>query len=186
MTRCWDTDPKRRPSALTCTTETEELYDMHKVDIIDAVYRVLKKLDQKEEEIMTEQIERVPDTTVSVSECEKMKIRDTVPTGRPPIQEMDGRGQTNRRDVERARGLPSSQPSRWCYDDVSRQSTAKGVKRSSRQLSSPDTLVCQPAAAAGVQINLCHVTGVQYGNNNTMNLQVGERPPRKRHPTAPA
>ncbi|XP_031141358.1 receptor-interacting serine/threonine-protein kinase 4-like isoform X2 [Sander lucioperca] len=49
MKRCWDNIPKRRPPALECTTETEELYKMYKHAINDAVHEVLKKLDQKEE-----------------------------------------------------------------------------------------------------------------------------------------
>ncbi|XP_078114201.1 receptor-interacting serine/threonine-protein kinase 4-like [Sander vitreus] len=51
MKRCWDNIPKRRPPALECTTETEELYKMYKHAINDAVHEVLKKLDQKEEAI---------------------------------------------------------------------------------------------------------------------------------------
>ncbi|XP_034412748.1 receptor-interacting serine/threonine-protein kinase 3 isoform X2 [Cyclopterus lumpus] len=217
MERCWHTEPQRRPSTLACTTEAEELYNMHKLNISDAVHRVLKKLDQKEEEIMREQMERVHVSPVSVSESEEAKIRDTVPTGRPPIQEMDDSGNANRRDVATANGLPTSRPASGCYDDVSRQSTDDGVKRSSvcpiqpapastgtshrdrtakpspkgfppqyhRQLSSPGTFTCQPAAAARVQMNFSNVTGFQYGNNNTMNLEVREHSARKRHTTAP-
>uniref|UniRef100_A0A8C9Y8T4 Receptor-interacting serine-threonine kinase 3 n=1 Tax=Sander lucioperca TaxID=283035 RepID=A0A8C9Y8T4_SANLU len=59
MERCWDTRPEQRPSSLECTTETEELYKIHKHAINDAVHQVLKKLDQMEEETMIEQIGRV-------------------------------------------------------------------------------------------------------------------------------
>ncbi|XP_068444118.1 receptor-interacting serine/threonine-protein kinase 3 [Clinocottus analis] len=221
MKRCWDTKPEQRPSALVCTTEAEELYKMHKLNISDAVYQTLKKLDQKkkEDEEMMEQIERVHVTPVSASEREEVKIRDTVPTGHPPIQEMAGSGTTNRRDVARAKDRPPSRPSSRCYDDVSRQSTGDGVKKSSvcpiqSSPSSPSTGRSHPGRAAkpsrqvseqsrssqyhrqfsspeaftrraGVQIHLSNVTGFQYGNNNTMHLQVRDHPERKRHPTAP-
>ncbi|XP_034735690.1 NACHT, LRR and PYD domains-containing protein 3-like [Etheostoma cragini] len=54
MKRCWDNVPEQRPSALECTTETEELYKMYKHAINDAVHEVLKKLDQNEEAGITE------------------------------------------------------------------------------------------------------------------------------------
>ncbi|XP_031154479.1 receptor-interacting serine/threonine-protein kinase 4-like isoform X2 [Sander lucioperca] len=52
MKRCWDHKPERRPKALECTTETEQLFKMHKHELNDAVHEVLKKLDQKEGEGM--------------------------------------------------------------------------------------------------------------------------------------
>ncbi|TDH00828.1 hypothetical protein EPR50_G00192270 [Perca flavescens] len=59
MQRCWDNEPERRPQALECTTETEQLYKMHKDAIFDAVHEVQKKLDQKaKEKVMTEQVQR--------------------------------------------------------------------------------------------------------------------------------
>ncbi|XP_035857975.1 ankyrin repeat and protein kinase domain-containing protein 1-like [Sander lucioperca] len=68
MKRCWDNDPERRPRALKCTTETEHLFKMHKHELTDAVYEVLKKLDQKEEEGMAagEQVQRgqIPEAPV--------------------------------------------------------------------------------------------------------------------------
>ncbi|KAA8590668.1 hypothetical protein FQN60_014618 [Etheostoma spectabile] len=54
MKRCWDNIPEQRPSALECTTETEELYKIYKHAMNDAVHEVLKKLDQNEEAGMTE------------------------------------------------------------------------------------------------------------------------------------
>ncbi|XP_068584424.1 receptor-interacting serine/threonine-protein kinase 3 [Cebidichthys violaceus] len=131
MERCWDTRPKQRPSALECTTETEELYKMHKHNVNDAVHQVLKELDQKEEERMIEQIERVHLTQLSGSECEEKKICDTVPTGRPPIQEMAGGGTAKRRDIPRVKDPPSSRPSSTRYDDTSRHWTDCKVKKSS-------------------------------------------------------
>ncbi|XP_028429954.1 receptor-interacting serine/threonine-protein kinase 4-like [Perca flavescens] len=52
MKRCWDHKPQRRPGALEITTETEQLFKLHKHELNKAVYKVLKKLDQKEEDDM--------------------------------------------------------------------------------------------------------------------------------------
>ncbi|XP_029281197.1 LOW QUALITY PROTEIN: receptor-interacting serine/threonine-protein kinase 3-like [Cottoperca gobio] len=65
MKRCWAQIPKQRPSALDCTTETEGLYKMHKHAIDDAVYKVLKDLNLKEEEAMMEQLQSVQLTQAS-------------------------------------------------------------------------------------------------------------------------
>ncbi|KAA8578146.1 hypothetical protein FQN60_007111, partial [Etheostoma spectabile] len=43
MKRCWDQEPERRPTALECTTETEQLFQMHKDELNKAVYEVLEK-----------------------------------------------------------------------------------------------------------------------------------------------
>ncbi|KAF1394444.1 hypothetical protein PFLUV_G00000370 [Perca fluviatilis] len=45
MKRCWDHKPEQRPRALECTTETEQLFKMHKHELNDAVHEVLKKLE---------------------------------------------------------------------------------------------------------------------------------------------
>ncbi|XP_054457123.1 receptor-interacting serine/threonine-protein kinase 3 [Anoplopoma fimbria] len=223
MERCWDTIPQRRPSALACTTEAEELFKMHKHAINDVVYEVLKILDKMEEERMIEQMERVHVTQVSVSERVEVTIRDTVPTGRPPIQEMAGNSTTNQTGQARVKDRPSSRPTSGCYDDMDRQSTDYKVKKSSvcpiqsspsspstgrssqgrtakpsqqgvkrnlsseyhRQFSIPNTFPCQPTAARGINYNLCNVTGLQHGNNNTMNIHVMNHSERRRHPTAP-
>uniref|UniRef100_A0A3Q3X8L3 Protein kinase domain-containing protein n=1 Tax=Mola mola TaxID=94237 RepID=A0A3Q3X8L3_MOLML len=60
MEKCWETKPNLRPTSHECTTETEELYKMHRHTINDAVFQVLKKLDKKEEEEgVTQQFQRV-------------------------------------------------------------------------------------------------------------------------------
>ncbi|KAA8577618.1 hypothetical protein FQN60_016043, partial [Etheostoma spectabile] len=43
MERCWDQKPERRPRALECTTETEQLFKKHKDELNKAVYEVLEK-----------------------------------------------------------------------------------------------------------------------------------------------
>ncbi|XP_028419670.1 ankyrin repeat and protein kinase domain-containing protein 1 isoform X2 [Perca flavescens] len=45
MKRCWDHKPEQRPRALECTTETEQLFKIHKHELNDAVHEVLKKLE---------------------------------------------------------------------------------------------------------------------------------------------
>ncbi|TDH00842.1 hypothetical protein EPR50_G00192370 [Perca flavescens] len=61
MQRCWDNIPEERPQALECATKTEELYQKHKHAIFDAVYEVLRKLDQKEKQDkgIKEQFQRI-------------------------------------------------------------------------------------------------------------------------------
>ncbi|KAA8578617.1 hypothetical protein FQN60_016844 [Etheostoma spectabile] len=43
MKRCWDQEPERRPTALECTTETEQLFQMHKDELNKAVYETQKE-----------------------------------------------------------------------------------------------------------------------------------------------
>ncbi|XP_073693551.1 receptor-interacting serine/threonine-protein kinase 3 [Garra rufa] len=45
MTECWHQDPSRRPSFLNCVNETEKIFNLHKHGLNDAVYDVLKQLD---------------------------------------------------------------------------------------------------------------------------------------------
>ncbi|XP_016114572.1 receptor-interacting serine/threonine-protein kinase 3-like isoform X2 [Sinocyclocheilus grahami] len=45
MTECWHQDPSRRPSFLDCVHATEKISNMHKHGLNDAVYDVLKQLD---------------------------------------------------------------------------------------------------------------------------------------------
>ncbi|KAM6895118.1 receptor-interacting serine/threonine-protein kinase 3 [Lycodopsis pacificus] len=208
MERCWDSIPQERPSALACAIEAEELYKIHKHNINGAVHQVLMHLDQKEEEIMTEQIETLHIAQASGSKREEAEIRDTVPTGHPPVQEMAGGGTANRSDI-RAKDLPSSGPAsvkRSSVCPIEASPPSPSAKRSPRgrtaepslqgpkqnlssqyhrQLSGPDTFPCQPAAARGVQMHFSNVTGLQHGNNNVMHIQVTERSERRRHPTAP-
>ncbi|XP_037613979.1 receptor-interacting serine/threonine-protein kinase 3 [Sebastes umbrosus] len=133
MERCWDTRPKQRPVALECTTETEELYKMHKHAINDTVHEVLRRLDQRaeEEERMIQQVTGVHITQASGSERFQDVNVDNVQTGRPPIQEMAGGWTANQRDKERVKDLPSSRLSSMQYDDVSRPMTDYKVKKSS-------------------------------------------------------
>ncbi|XP_078132408.1 receptor-interacting serine/threonine-protein kinase 3 isoform X1 [Sander vitreus] len=202
MERCWDTRPEQRPSSLECTTETEELYKIHKHAINDAVHQVLKKLDQREEETMIEQIGRVHITQASVGErFEAVNVYDNAPTGGPPIQEMASGCTANQTDNARVKDPPEFGPASVYYKSSvcpigsplpssstwrsTESSTAKPPQASlrpnlssqyHRQFSIPDTF----------QIHLCNVTGFQHGNNNTMHIQVMDPSDRKRHPTAPS
>ncbi|XP_032400269.1 receptor-interacting serine/threonine-protein kinase 3 isoform X3 [Etheostoma spectabile] len=223
MERCWDKKPDQRPSSLECTTQTEELYKLHKHAINDAVHQVLKKLDQRKEETVIEQIGRVHITQPLAGErFEAVNVYDNAPTGGPPIQEMAGGCTATQTDNARVKDLPSVRPANVCYADAPCPSTEYHLKKSSvcpigssmpspstgrstqsrtakppqpafrpnlssqyhRQFSSPDTFLCHPAP--GFQIQLCNVTGLQHGNNNTMNIEFIDPSDRKRHPTAPS
>ncbi|XP_073331055.1 receptor-interacting serine/threonine-protein kinase 3 [Pagrus major] len=132
MERCWDSKPDKRPSSHECTTETEELYKMHKHGIVDAVHQVLKELDKQEVESLTEQVQRVQITQAdSVSRGVNAVNCDNVPTGRPPVQEMAGGLATNQGDKARVRDLPSPRPTRGWDVDLSRSSVDNKVKVSS-------------------------------------------------------
>nr|XP_046237441.1 receptor-interacting serine/threonine-protein kinase 3 [Scatophagus argus]XP_046237442.1 receptor-interacting serine/threonine-protein kinase 3 [Scatophagus argus] len=245
MERCWREKPKERPSSHECTTETEELYKMHKHTINDAVYQVLQKLDENEEQIRKEDAQRL--TQAAVTTRVKVNGGDVL-TGGPPVQERAGGWTANQRDE----GVPSLQSadvynvvvdhsSTDCKAKVSSvhpigpsshlsshrrspQSTAaettrqdflqnqghirsgngmhrlatgyrpvplNGVKWCSpgfeRQLSSPEPLPCYPPHAAhAIHIHLSQVTGLQHGDNNTMNIYGTDPIERRRHPTAPS
>ncbi|XP_032400268.1 receptor-interacting serine/threonine-protein kinase 3 isoform X2 [Etheostoma spectabile] len=210
MERCWDKKPDQRPSSLECTTQTEELYKLHKHAINDAVHQVLKKLDQRKEETVIEQIGRVHITQPLAGErFEAVNVYDNAPTGGPPIQEMAGGCTATQTDNARVKDLPSVRPANVCYkssvcpigSSMPSPSTGRSTQSRTakppqpafrpnlssqyhRQFSSPDTFLCHPAP--GFQIQLCNVTGLQHGNNNTMNIEFIDPSDRKRHPTAPS
>ncbi|KAF1377071.1 hypothetical protein PFLUV_G00218080 [Perca fluviatilis] len=98
MQRCWDNEPERRPQALECTTETEQLYKKHKDAIFDAVHEVQKKLDQKaKEKVMTEQVQRDQIAEASVEEIEKslsvVKLSTEPPKSEPDTLRVDQDGE---------------------------------------------------------------------------------------------
>ncbi|KAI3375669.1 hypothetical protein L3Q82_003978 [Scortum barcoo] len=141
MKKCWEAKREHRPTSLDCTEVTEELYKMHKHAINDAVHEVLKKLDQREEEALIEQIQAAHITQASGNDrVEGMNVGQNVPTGRPPIQ---------------------------------------------RQFSSPDTFSNPNQPAPIVRLHLANVIGLQYGDNNNMQIYTTDLD-RKRHPTAPS
>ncbi|KAL6118359.1 ripk3 [Pungitius sinensis] len=127
MERCWDRAHEKRPSALECATEAEKLYEMHKKGINDVLHDLQRKLDKEKEDEMMQQFERVHVSQFSGSERGEAKSHVTVPTGRPPIQEMDGSRTAKQKDND----LPSSRHPSVCYGDVSRQPTDDKVKKSS-------------------------------------------------------
>ncbi|XP_072232756.1 receptor-interacting serine/threonine-protein kinase 4 [Leuresthes tenuis] len=201
MQKCWEAKPSQRPSSFECTSVTEELYKMHKHAIHDAVHQVLKKLDQKQEEQITEQFQRVSITQAQVStRAEAVNNCDNVPTGRPPVQEMAGRVIPNERD--RA-SVKDSSPGRSVTNNKMKASSVHPIQSSSqgaaakkpqpafkehlsqyqRQFSSPGTFPCPPARA--VNMHFSNVMGFQSGNNNTMYIFTPNSTERKRHPTAP-
>ncbi|XP_060922435.1 receptor-interacting serine/threonine-protein kinase 3-like [Limanda limanda] len=57
MIKCWKNRSTQRPSSLECTKITEKLYQMHEHGINDAVHEVLKKLEQMEQDRLTEELQ---------------------------------------------------------------------------------------------------------------------------------
>ncbi|KAM4537324.1 receptor-interacting serine/threonine-protein kinase 4 isoform 2-T3 [Odontesthes bonariensis] len=202
MQKCWEARPSQRPSSFECTSVTEELYKMHKHAIQDSVHQVLKKLDQKQEEQVTEQFQRVSITQAQVStRAEAVNNCDTMPTGCLPVQEMAGRVIPNERDRTRVK---DSSPGRSVTDNKMKASSVHPIQPSpqgaaakksqpafkehlspqyQRQFSSPDTFPCP--SAHGVNMHFSNVTGFQIGNNNSMYIFGPNSTERKRHPTAP-
>ncbi|KAG8006000.1 Receptor-interacting serine/threonine-protein kinase 3 [Nibea albiflora] len=132
MKRCWEAKPKQRPSSQECTTETEELYKMHKHAIVDAVHKVLKKLDEKEEQAITEQVQRVHITQPSEgTEVAARNFLDNVLTGRPPVQEVAAHWTPDKRDKARVKDRPSIGAANLSEVDTSRSSANHKEKVSS-------------------------------------------------------
>ncbi|XP_035530860.1 receptor-interacting serine/threonine-protein kinase 3 isoform X1 [Morone saxatilis] len=115
MKRCWEAKPTQRPTAYECTTETEELYKIHKHAIRDAVHKVLMKLEEEStiELVQSVHISQAPVNT----RAEAVNVCNDVPTGRPPIQEMAGRGAANPRDKARVKDSPSARHANVCDVD---------------------------------------------------------------------
>ncbi|XP_040887388.1 receptor-interacting serine/threonine-protein kinase 3 [Toxotes jaculatrix] len=124
MEKCWDAVPDKRPSSFECTRATEELFKVHKHAVLDAVHQVLKKLEQNEEELITTQVQRIHITQPSAyRRVEAVNVRNDVPTGRRPVQEMAGGWSANQRDdTARVRGMPPSQHGNVCHVDQPRSS----------------------------------------------------------------
>ncbi|XP_010776916.1 uncharacterized protein isoform X2 [Notothenia coriiceps] len=194
-----------------CTTESEDLYKMHKSGINDAVHKVLEKQDQRERERLSEQIDRLHISKTSVREV--FQEVNSVPTGRSPVQEVAGRWDQG--DKSRVQDKP--RPSSACFDEVGRPSTKDKVKASSvspiqtsppsrstgtsspKRKEKPSQTDFRPnlspnylrqsstpesssfRPAPGVHVHCSNVTGLQVGDNNTMYINES----RKRHPTAP-
>ncbi|XP_040037999.2 receptor-interacting serine/threonine-protein kinase 3 isoform X1 [Gasterosteus aculeatus] len=135
MERCWDQAPGKRPCALECAIEAEKLHKMHKEDINDVVHAVQRILDkEKDAQRMLKQFEGIHVSPFLGSGRWEPESHVTVPTGRTPIQEMDGSRTADQKDIARVEAcLPFSDPpsSRHLGDDVSRRPTDDKVKKSS-------------------------------------------------------
>nr|XP_020442501.1 receptor-interacting serine/threonine-protein kinase 3-like isoform X2 [Monopterus albus] len=132
MATCWEERVDKRPTSRECTTVTEEVFKMHKHAVVDAVHQVLKRLDQNEEERITEQFQRVHITEAAAhAGVGAGNIYDSVPTGRPPVQEMAGDWTTNQRDKARAKDYPSPQHSSVHHVDQTHSSKDHRLKVSS-------------------------------------------------------
>ncbi|KAM8900400.1 receptor-interacting serine/threonine-protein kinase 3 [Spinachia spinachia] len=129
MERCWHHVHEDRPCALECATEAEKLYEMHKKGINDVLHDLQRKLDKDKEEDMIKQFERVHVSQLSGSQRGEAKSQITVPTGRPPIQEMHASRTANQEDDAGVKDLPSSRLPSVGDDAASRQDVE--VKKSS-------------------------------------------------------
>ncbi|KAK2862888.1 hypothetical protein Q5P01_002421 [Channa striata] len=130
MVRCWDARPSERPSSFECTMVTEELYKMHKHAVLDVVHDILKKLNQKEEQRLAEQVQRVYINKDSGHHRVDINYHnEKVLTRGPPIQEMAGGWMANERD--NVKDGPSPQNENVCQGDQTCSLTQCQVKTSS-------------------------------------------------------
>ncbi|XP_016114571.1 receptor-interacting serine/threonine-protein kinase 3-like isoform X1 [Sinocyclocheilus grahami] len=161
MTECWHQDPSRRPSFLDCVHATEKISNMHKHGLNDAVYDVLKQLDDDIcSGLKSIQISRQPHN-------EAQPQASSCVTGPLPKQETAAsytksikKGNLSSRD-EFTEAFPRPAP------------PVMQIRTTQRQISTP----------GGAQITMSNVCGVQIGNNNSMNIV---QKPRQRHRTAPS
>nr|XP_019967772.1 PREDICTED: receptor-interacting serine/threonine-protein kinase 3 isoform X2 [Paralichthys olivaceus] len=215
MTRCWEHSPTQRPSSLECTTITEELYKKHKHGIVDAVHEVQKKLEQKEQDRLTEQVQRVHIGQASgTPRVEAVNIQDNVLTGRPPVQEEASGLKSN----QKFKDPLTSRQANTCHVDPARSSTgdhkakASSVYPISASPASPSTTRSHQARAAEnpqrafkpnctqqfqrqlsspVPPSLPHKICITYSNvtgvqsGNENTMYINTGPERRRHPTAP-
>ncbi|KAG7221477.1 hypothetical protein INR49_002452 [Caranx melampygus] len=119
MIKCWEARPAERPCASKCAAAAEDLYKMHKHGINDAVHDVLKRLDKREEERMTQQFYGIQITQASGDpRVEAVNVCDNVPTGRPPVQEMAGGLAAHQRDkTSRVKVQSTAQHENECHVD---------------------------------------------------------------------
>ncbi|CAK6977567.1 receptor-interacting serine/threonine-protein kinase 3 [Scomber scombrus] len=133
MVKCWEQRPAQRPTSRECTTVTEELFKMHKHAIIDSVHQVLKKLDQREQDRVTEQNQRFDISQTSVNAgLQGLNLCDGIPTGRPPVQEIADGFTPNPKGNSQLKDKPSPRPTSMCHNEqIDRPSSSYEVKPSS-------------------------------------------------------
>ncbi|XP_060922586.1 receptor-interacting serine/threonine-protein kinase 3-like [Limanda limanda] len=204
MEKCWGGKPTKRPSSLDCTKITEKLYQTQKHGIIDAVHEVLKKLEQKEQDNLTEDLQwlRVPPAKGPPRD-EAMKNQDHVKTGPPPVQEVTPERISN----QRVKDPPASQQANVCDGDSTRSSTDDHKPKASSlhpigESPAPPSTTRSPQASAAknppqlFQRQLSSLTPssrllptpyvcIHCGNENTLYIHL-EPSERKRHKTAPS
>ncbi|XP_074518299.1 receptor-interacting serine/threonine-protein kinase 3 [Halichoeres trimaculatus] len=213
MVKSWEGNPKERPSSFECTASAEELYKVHKHAILDIVHQVLKKLDQQEEGL-TERLQGLHITSGGTRGVED-NLYASVPTGSPPVQvqEMAGGWTGNQTKTPRFKDPPSQRPTEKSEVDASRSNVEHKVMKSSVHpiLSAPPSPTLVPSTERLARrtsqpffnkwsrifpcysarpppefyISMNNVTGIQYGNNNTMHISTTAHHERRRHPTAP-
>ncbi|XP_016383690.1 receptor-interacting serine/threonine-protein kinase 3 isoform X2 [Sinocyclocheilus rhinocerous] len=142
MTECWHQDPDRRPSFLCCVNETEKIFSMHKHGLNEAVYDVLKLLDNDDDDDVCSGLKSIQISHKPLNEARPQG--SSCVTGPPPKQETAVSNTKPTKTESSPRPAPLVTP----------------VRTSQRQTSTP----------GGVQITMSNVYGVQIGNNNIMNM----------------
>ncbi|XP_060772987.1 receptor-interacting serine/threonine-protein kinase 3 isoform X3 [Neoarius graeffei] len=163
MIRCWDSNPPKRPSFIDCIEVTDNVYELHKQHVPDAVNISLKQLNNKDKNSSSFSS---PYTNTQTKNGLKEPTNPTVKTQATPTQKMG--------PIPTATG--AALPGMHCNPAARAPPTNFKPQNMQRQYSSPST----------VSICLSNVTGVQIGNNNYMNVNIQRTRQRQRHPTAPS
>ncbi|KAL4617686.1 receptor-interacting serine/threonine-protein kinase 4-like [Arapaima gigas] len=184
MKRCWNNKYQERPSFRDCLQVTEQMIEVHKCGVNDAVHEVLKFLDSKE----TQMSKHFKSLNISGSTKQNngdfLKASTISDTERSPpalTQRRAGDSTSKSKTFHPARVLPVD-PHMASYRqtppaDQAGQSFTGPLKKN------VFTPAIAPPRSQEVSITMSNVKGLQIGNNNKM---VIIHPTRSRHHTAPS
>ncbi|KAJ8382518.1 hypothetical protein SKAU_G00032960 [Synaphobranchus kaupii] len=175
MVTCWDPSPQKRPPFHDCLPVSEEVFELHKCGINDAIHQVSTKLDEESE--LSSSCSRIKALSISASPMHN---------GTLPAQETTGDFTSH----SKVKGSAPHHPIRMMSDDPSLHpakqtpmAACSSTNQSRERLSMGQTPVL--CSKGNVGIHVSNVNAVQIGDNNSMTITTGNRT-RRRNPTAPA
>ncbi|XP_076846874.1 receptor-interacting serine/threonine-protein kinase 3 isoform X2 [Brachyhypopomus gauderio] len=176
MKCCWDSDPSKRPTFIKCVNVTEMVYDVHKHKVHAAVSDTLQIVDSSDKiSSRFKSLRTTPKTSKAMAL--KEKSQHSVRTGFTPTQEKgDIAVSPSKGTVSRISHKPAGNGPRTSHNPDIIQPHVNPRLLAQRQFSTP----------SNTSIVLSHVTGIQIGNNNYMNINGPIERRRHRHPTAPS
>uniref|UniRef100_A0A3B5LGW7 Receptor-interacting serine-threonine kinase 3 n=1 Tax=Xiphophorus couchianus TaxID=32473 RepID=A0A3B5LGW7_9TELE len=193
MQECWRSNPKRRPSSHRCSSEEERIV---RRKVVSEEFKIILKLKNEEEQdnispiVVSREIKKkIGDVemvkilrdgnllVVCKNEEQKNKALNVDNICKKTVLEKKIVGE-NKKTRGVIYGIPLDQG--WTHQHRFHLKTDfffdQAFFSPQRQFSSPGTF----------NIHCSSVTGLQYGNNNTMHISLSGSSERKRHPTAPS